>query len=287
MPLPTPFSASATGETQRNTELALYLLRLVEQQRDPHERIWPGTRALLTLQVACQVLEALHELNLKGLTHHLVEPAANWLLALPLELPQEALRAFHMFPTRFKVLAQLGRFDPARLKADFDAFCGLCDPVTGWMHDAPFDVHPTLVTMIWLDTLGDLEAGGLMPPEQRENRERALAALSAAFAAWVLVASPPDPGAAAADEPRRAGTFANFADASYAYELLGRFGQLAPGTPLADEARQLLLGLLRDRPPGAMRRTEPLYCAIHLLARHPHQPETRLVVQNYLTETAE
>jgi hypothetical protein len=287
MPLPTPFSASSTGETQRNTELALYLLRLIEQQRDPHERIWPGTRALLTLQVACQVLEALHELNLKGLTHHLVEPAANWLLALPLALPEEDLRAFHLFPTRFKVLAQLGKFDPARLKGDFDAFCGLCDPVTGWMHDAPFDVHPTLVTMIWLDTLGDLEAAGLMPPEQRENRERALAALSAAFAAWVLVASPPDSTAAAADEPRRAGTFANFADASYAYYLLGRFGQFAQGSPLADEARQLLLSLLRDRPPGALRRTEPLYCAFHLLTRHPHHPETRTVVQSFLADTAE
>ena len=43
------------------------------------------------------------------------------------------LRAYRLFPTRFKVLAQLGKFDPARLKADFDAFCTLCDPVTGWL----------------------------------------------------------------------------------------------------------------------------------------------------------
>ena len=52
------------GETQRNTELALYVLRWLEQQRDPHERIWPGDRRLQTLQSTCQVLEALHELNL-------------------------------------------------------------------------------------------------------------------------------------------------------------------------------------------------------------------------------
>ncbi|MEP7358557.1 MAG: hypothetical protein ABI847_15015, partial [Anaerolineales bacterium] len=289
MPLPAPFSSSSTGETQRNTELALYLLRLLEQQRDPHERIWPGTRALLTLQMACQVLEALHELGLRGLTHHLVEPAANWLLALPLELPEDDLRAFRMFPTRFKVLAQLGKFDPARLKADFDAFCTLCDPVTGWMHDAPFDVHPTLVTMIWLDTLGQLEASNLFPPEQRENRERALAALSVAFEGWVAqAANPPDPAAAApADEPRRSGTFANFADASYAFALLGRFGKLPPSTPAADNARQVLLNSLRDRSPGTLRRSEPLYCAIHLLERRPHQPEVRSVIQALLAETAE
>src|SRR5258706_179885 len=116
MPLPAPFSASTPNEAQRNTQLALYLLRLVEQQRVP----------------------------------------------------------------------------------------------------------PTLETMIWLDTPGDLEAGGLMPVEQRDNRERALSALSAAFTAWVLTANPPEPGVAVADEPRRAGTFANFADASYAFALLGR-----------------------------------------------------------------
>ena len=54
MPFPTPFIASGSNETQRNTELALYLLRLVERQRDPRERIWPGDRQLQTLQSTCQ-----------------------------------------------------------------------------------------------------------------------------------------------------------------------------------------------------------------------------------------
>ena len=288
MPFTTPFSASSANETQRNTELALYLVRLLEQQRDPHERIWPGTRALHTLIYAGQVLEALYELNLKGLTNHLVDPAANWLLALPLDLPADDLRAYRLFPTRFKVLAQIGKFDPARLKADFDAFCSLCDPVTGWVHDAPFDLHPTLVTMIWLDTLAHLDSAGLMPAEQKENRERALSALNTAFDAWVAqAASAPDPGAPPAEEPRRAGTFANFGDASYAFELLSRCGQLPPGTPRADEARQVLLACLRDRQPASMRRTEPLYGAIHLLARHPHQSDIRAISQTILNDIAE
>ena len=45
------------------------------------------------------VLEALHELNLRGLTHHLSEPAANWLVALPLDVPAEDLRPYRLFPS--------------------------------------------------------------------------------------------------------------------------------------------------------------------------------------------
>src|SRR5712692_5850721 len=181
MPFTTPFVANGANETQRNTELALYLLRWIEQQRDPHERIWPGERGLQTLQSTCQILEALHELGLRGLTQHLVDPAANWLVALPLDLPVDDLRMYRLFPSRFKVLAQLGKYDPARLNADFASLSQLFDHATGWLHDAPFDVHPTLVTMLWIDTLGHLELAGLLAPEQKVDRDQALQALDGAF----------------------------------------------------------------------------------------------------------
>ena len=104
--------ASEGNETQRNTELALYVLRWLEQQRDPRERIWPGDRRLQTLQSTCQVLEALHELNLKGLVQHLVDPAANWLLELPLELPAEDLRSFRLVPQPLQGAGPIGQIRP-------------------------------------------------------------------------------------------------------------------------------------------------------------------------------
>jgi hypothetical protein len=280
MPFPTPFIASGANETQRNTELALYVLRWLEHQRDPHERVWPGDRRLQTLQSTCQVLETLHELNLKGLTQHLIDPAANWLLELPLELPTEDLRSFRLFPSRFKVLAQLGKFDPARLNPDFGALSQLFDPATGWIHDAPFDMHPTVVTMVWIDTLGHLETAGLLAAEQREWRDQALQSLNGALEAWVQASAASNGEAAAI----RAGNLANSGDASYARALLLRFGVLKPDAPTVEQATQLLLSALRERPAGSMRRAELLYCAVHLLSRYPQPAETREAAQAYITE---
>ena len=140
---------------------------------------------------------------------HLVDPAANWLLELPLELPAEDLRSFRLFPSRFKVLAQLGKFDPARLNPDFGALSQLLDPATGWIHDAPFDMHPTVVTMVWIDTLGHLDAAGLLSAEQRQARARALQALHGALEEWVAQASaaatPEPPGSRARRQPGQLG----------------------------------------------------------------------------------
>jgi hypothetical protein len=280
MPVPTPFIASGANETQRNTELALYVLRWLEHERDPRERIWPGDRRLQTLKATCQVLETLQELNLKGMTQHLIEPAANWLLELPLELPSEDLRSFRLFPSRFKVLAQLGKFDPARLNPDFGALSQLFDPATGWIHDAPFDMHPTVVTMVWIDTLGHLETAGLLSAEQRTWRDQALRALQAALEAWVQAITPVNGEASAI----RAGSLANAGDASYALALLLRFGGLKPNAPAAEQATQRLLTSLRERPAGSMRRAEPLYCAVHLLNRHPQPSETREEAQAFISE---
>ena len=288
MPFPALLIASGASEIQRNTDLALYVLRWVEHQRDPHERIWSGDRRLQTLQSTCQVLEALHDLNLKGLTQHLTDPAANWLLELPLEVSAEDLRSFRLFPSRFKVLAQLGKFDPARLNPDFGALCQLFNPATGWIHDAPFDLHPTLVTMVWIDTLGYLDAAGLLTPEQKEWRDKALQVLNDALEGWIAQATAANVASA---EPEtgtiRAGSLANSGDASYALALLLRFGVLRPDAPSVEQARQLLLAAFSARGPGSMRRTEPLYCALHLLSRHPQPADTREVVQLFIKEFAQ
>lgn len=286
MPKSLPLVVRGSTETQKNTELALYLLRFLEQRRDPQERIWRGERALRTLQHAGQVLEALHELNLKGLTNHLAEPAANWLVALPLDVPAADLRPFRLYPSRLKVLAQIGKFDPARLMADLDSLTQHFDPATGWMRDAPVDLHPTLVTMIWLDTLQHLDGQGLLSGEHHARCEQALPALQVAFGAWLAQASAEQQtGQHPAESPGlRPGTLGNAADASYAFELLCRSGQLRVDSPPAEAARQVFLAALRDPLLAGPRRSDRLYCAIHLQQRYPQHADTRELVQGLLAD---
>lgn len=285
MPLLPPFTPSGNTEAQQNTELALYLMRLLETKRDPHERIWRGERGLRTMHYACSVLEALHELNLKGLTNHLIEPAVNWLLALPLDVPADDLRAFRVFPARFKVLARLGRWDAARLMGDFDVLSQLFDAATGWIHDAPLDLHPTLVTMVWADTLLHLEPAGLLPPALLAQRELALLAISASFDVWLNARQngPPANGAAGASG-LRPGEFAQAGDATYACDLLFRAGQMPPGSPSLEAAGPIFTGLVRDRHAADLRRTDLLYTALHLQTRFAHLGETRAITEALLRD---
>lgn len=278
-----PFVAAGSTEAQKNTELAVYLLRSLEQKRHPQERIWPGERGVRTLQYACQVLEALYELNLRGLTNHLTEPAANWLIALPLDVPAEDLRPYRLYPSRFKVLAQVGKFDPARLLADFEALDQHFDPATGWLRDAPIDLHPTLVALIWLDTLAQLDAHNLLPAETRARLDLALPALNAAFDLWAAQAAAGAP--TLEHNGLRPGDLTNVGDAAYAFELLCRFGQLPLDSERAEQACQLFVAAIRNSPPAAaLRRTDRLYTAIHLQQRYPQQSEVRAAVQALLAE---
>jgi hypothetical protein len=286
MPTSPPFVAQGGTDVQQNAELALYLLRLLEQRRDSQQRLWLGEDGLLTLRHACHVLEALHDLNLKGLTQHLAEPATNWLIALPLDLPAEDLRPYRLFPSRLKILAQAGRFDAARLMPDLDSLTQHFDPATGWMRDAPIDLHPTLVTLIWLDTLHHLDSQGLLPAAYHARREQALAALQSTFEAWVAQAAAEQPTGQRPAEAAgpRPGDLANPADSSYAFDLLCRLGRLRADSPPAEASRQLCLAALRDQRPAALNRSDRLYCAIHLQQRYPHQAETRDVVQTLLSD---
>ena len=275
MALLSAFVPNGTTEAQQNTELALYLLRYLEHKRDPHERIWRGERGVRTLQYACNVLESLHELNLKGLTNHLSEPAVNWLLALPLDLPADDVRAFKLFPGRFKTLARLGRFDAARLMGDYDVLTQLFDPASGWIHDAPVDLHPTLVTMLWVDTLLHLEKLGPLAPTLLAQREQALQAINAGFDIWLNSREAGGALAAPLAAGLRPGEFANAGDASYAFDILFRAGQLLPNSPGMEAAGHIFTGLVRERHAADLRRTDLLYTALHLQGRFPQLAETR------------
>ncbi len=130
-----PFSPTGMIELEKNADLALYLVDGLGRGRDPHEYIWRGERDIRTLQYTSHVVEALQRLKLPGLTEHLIEPAADWLLDLPFgpDVSYEEQRALRVYPSRFKTLALLGQFDPVRLREDFADLSRLFDPGGGWL----------------------------------------------------------------------------------------------------------------------------------------------------------
>src|ERR1700682_318577 len=100
----TLFQSSGLTETEKNADLVLYLLTYLDQLREPHEGIWQGDRQIRTLQYTSHVVEALHFLNLGGVTSGLMEPAANWLLNLPFGNEPEHL-PLRIYPSRLKTMA--------------------------------------------------------------------------------------------------------------------------------------------------------------------------------------
>lgn len=288
---PDPFTTTGLTDSEKNADLALYLLSYLEQRREPQERIWRGERHIRTLQYTSHIAEALWQLDLKGLTDHLIEPAADWLSGPEFGrgVSHEELRALRIYPSRFKSLALLDRFDPARLRTDFDELSQLINPETGWIHDAPFDISPALITMIWVDTLLCLDSPGWLDPALVAKRAWALQAISAAFGSWA------DKAAAALDQKKnlpdslglRASEIANSGDASYALHLLLHAGHLSPDSHRADEARNILTAAIERRRLGDMRRSDFLYCGLHLRQHFPQHAETRRVVESFITELRE
>src|SRR5512134_4037901 len=121
MPSFEPFKTTGLVEKGKNADLAIYLLTYLEQTCDPHEHIWRGDRDTRTLQYTSHAVDALHHLDLQGITNTLIEPASSWLLELQFnhEAPSEELRVLRIYPSRFKTLALVGSFSPARLMPDF------------------------------------------------------------------------------------------------------------------------------------------------------------------------
>jgi hypothetical protein len=289
MALGDAFTPTGSTEQQKNAELAIYLLRHLEHKRDRIDRVWPGEQRMRTLQLTCHVVEALHRLNLPGVTEHLIEPAAKWLTALPVDLPSEDRHALSLYPSRFKTLALINRFDHRRLKPDFTALNQLFNPESGLIENAPLGLSPMLCTLIWVDTLLSLPDISLLTPDLQAKQDQALRAISAAFDAWAQKATE----ALRKNNPLphglgRGSELTNAGDASYALDILRRTRRIAVTAPQAEDAREILVAALRHRRPSDMRRpSDLLYCGLQLRAHFPSHEETRNVVQNFITELRE
>lgn len=140
-----------------DAELGALLLRFLRQGFDERDGAWvaSGRDEHETLRRTCHAAEVLHRLDLDTDTAAKVREAGNWLINLPVRGRQspEERDAMHLYPSRFKTLAYLNRFDDDEVHADFRAL--LRKEVGGLVRN--IGESDVLTTCIVLDTLLQLE----------------------------------------------------------------------------------------------------------------------------------
>lgn len=154
---------------------------------DAAEGCWTGRDEHDTLRRTCHAVEALHRLNLDSDTALLVREATNWLINMPFRdhlVSSEHTRA-RLYPSRFKTLAYVGRFDDELVRHDF---ADLLSKELGGMVRGVTE-SDVLTTCIVLDTLLTLDRRGERAAVCSDERYDAiLSALSTHIRQW----RPPD-----------------------------------------------------------------------------------------------
>lgn len=168
-----------------DAELGAILLRFLRQGFDERDGAWvqPGRAEHETLRRTCHAAEVLHRLDLDSDTAAMVREAGNWLINLPVRGRQSAdeRATMHLYPSRFKTLAYLNRFDDDEVQADFRTL--LRKEVGGLVRN--IGESDVLTTCIVLDTLLQLDAIGRRAEVcSTEQFSRIVRALRAQIRAW-------------------------------------------------------------------------------------------------------
>lgn len=275
-----PFSSNGVTEEAKNADLAIYLMDLLELQRDPWQGIWlADNNPLRSLSNTCQAVDAAHLLNLPQVSGNLVTPAIKWLVDLPLLRPlqeEEQVRV-RIYPSRFKTLATLQRFEGPRLHAHFAELSTYLDIGLGLLLEVPVeDLKPPLRTMIWLDTLWHLARQGLDITSWQRGRDAASDAMRCAFENWLNASS-----------SSMRFQITNDGDASYALDLLLRNQIVNVDSEIAQNAFERLLAAVRQRRSRVMRNADGIYCGIQLCQLFPHDRAAYEAVGAFLREIRE
>lgn len=280
------FTTTGTTESERNTDLAIYLVDLLELRRNLAQGIWSGDTHTRTLSNTCQAVEALSLINLGSVWGKLVARAVEWLRDLPIlrSLPREDHRPLRIFPSRFKTLAMLRRFHGEDLQSDFADLSAHLDQNTGWMINVPSELRPELVTMIWLDSLLYLEQTGQDISAWRTGRALGLQAVVGAFENWLV---PLKTQTKISDESTARFRITNEGDASYALDLLLRSQQLTADSEPIQTAFGRLVETIRQRRSGYIRNSDFIYCGIQLSTHFRQNPMAREAVSTFIREVRE
>ena len=238
-------SIEIEGQTEAEMDAAVAgLIHLyLRATYDTLQGCWSGSDEHDTLRRTCHAVEVIHQLSLDADSVSMARNAGNWLINLPFRdrvIEGEWARS-RLYPSRFKTLAYLGRFDDDLVRRDFRE---LLDREVGGMIRG-VTASDVLTTCIVLDTLFTLEQDGERRAVCSDERMEAIAdALRQQLRRWRGPAAPPalrPPHARSTASAARARRSAaapceinNVRDLSYAFGLLmdgGASPALARQTP--------------------------------------------------------
>lgn len=198
-----PLDIDVESEEEADAALVGWLHLALRRSFDRRQGCWPGRDIHDTLRRTCHGAEVLHSLRLDADTRNIVADAAAWLINLRLPPSLDAfdrLRA-RLYPSRFKTLAYLGRFDDHAVREDF---AELLRRENGGMIRGVTE-SDMLCTCIVLDTLITLEQSGMREQVCPDHTFEAIRnAIRRHFSAWQPPSDHPTPVSQDRDAPARA-----------------------------------------------------------------------------------
>lgn len=174
---------SCVTPEQEDAALGAYLLLYLRQHFDGDRGTWQATDDRDTLRRTCHAVEVLHRLNFDAQSRQMVRDGGDWLINMPLRdrLSSDERANLHLYPSRFKTLAYLDRFDDDQVCDDFANL--LSKAVGGMLRNV--GESDVLTTCITLDTLLTLERRGQRRAICSDDRFNAVVnALLQQFKSW-------------------------------------------------------------------------------------------------------
>src|SRR5690242_5327699 len=172
----------ATPE-QEDAALGAYLLLYLRQHFDAGRGAWQASDDRETLRRTCHAVEVLHRLNFDAQSRRMARDGGDWLINLPFRERLSAEERTHqrIYPSRFKTLAYLDRFDDDQVREDFADL--LRKEINGMLRNVT--ESDVLTTCIALDTLLTLERRGQRRAVCSDDRFNAVvSALIQQFKSW-------------------------------------------------------------------------------------------------------
>lgn len=266
----------ATPE-QEDAALGAYLLLYLRQHFDPGRGAWQAGDDRDTLRRSCHAVEVLHRLNFDAQSRQMVRDGGDWLINMPFRdrFSAEERLTLHIYPSRFKTLAYLDRFDDDQVRDDFSML--LRKEVNGMLRNVT--ESDVLTTCITLDTLLTLDRRGQRRAVCSDDRFNAIvAALLQQFKAWRAgkPGTPAQPTDATKTTTRRSaarGEIDNSRDLSYVLGLLLQVNRSGLAALQVNRILAELLSTLKQRDRARHSDIVPsLYVALQL-AEHFHGDE--------------
>lgn len=262
---------------EEDAALGAYLLLYLRQHFDHSHGAWQANDDRDTLRRTCHAVEVLHRLNFDAHSRQMARDGGDWLINMPFRerLTASERMIHHLYPSRFKTLAYLDRFDDDQVRDDFADL--LSKEVKGMLRNVT--ESDVLTTCITLDTLLTLERRGQRRAVCSDDRFNAIVgALLHQFKVWRSGQPGTSPQQlestrSAAKRPAARGEIDNPRDLSYVLGLLLQVNRSSLPTLQVNRILAYLLSTLKQRDRARHSDIVPsLYVALQL-AEHFHGDE--------------